>query len=134
MQASILLFHGSTLDAVMRIETTAPGFTSLLFSQDGSQLLATTADRHLLSYAVNTGTSPADGPLLTYMVSNSTYTVAGDLDSGPQNLLSCLVYLDCLALVDLSIFCLMDCTLHTLPAARNCMSSIINIVMTYLMS
>ena len=88
MQASILLFHGSTLDAVMRIETTAPGFTSLLFSQDGSQLLATTADRHFLSYAVSTGTSPADRPLLTYIVSSNTCAVGGDRDSGPQNLLS----------------------------------------------
>ncbi|KAA6425283.1 MAG: hypothetical protein FRX49_04777, partial [Trebouxia sp. A1-2] len=50
--ASILLFHGSTLEAIRRIESTAPGFTNLLFSQDGSQLLATTADRRLLTYAV----------------------------------------------------------------------------------
>ncbi len=55
MQASILLFHGSTLEAIRRIESTAPGFTNLLFSQDGSQLLATTADRRLLTYAVGNG-------------------------------------------------------------------------------
>ncbi|DBA73164.1 TPA: hypothetical protein ACH3X2_010098 [Trebouxia sp. C0005] len=53
--ASILLFHGSTLEAIRRIESTAPGFTNLLFSQDGSQLLATTADRRLLTYAVGNG-------------------------------------------------------------------------------
>jgi len=55
MQASILLFHGSTLEAIRRIESTAPGFTNVLFSQDGSQLLATTADRRLLTYAVVNG-------------------------------------------------------------------------------
>ncbi len=55
MQASILLFHGSTLEAISRIESTAPGFTNMVFSQDGSQLLTTTADRRLLTYAVGNG-------------------------------------------------------------------------------
>lgn len=56
LQASLLLFHGTTLEAVRRIESTAAGFTNLLFSTDGTQLLATTADRRLLTYNVVNGT------------------------------------------------------------------------------
>ena len=53
LQASILLFHGSTLEAVRRVESNAAGFTGLQFSQDSSQLLAATADRRLLTYATD---------------------------------------------------------------------------------
>ena len=53
MQASILLFHGSTLEAVRRIESSAAGFTGLQFCQDGSKLLAATCDRRLFTYAID---------------------------------------------------------------------------------
>ena len=53
LQACILLFHGSTLEAVRRIESNAAGFSGLQFCQDGSQLLAATADRRLLTYATD---------------------------------------------------------------------------------
>lgn len=56
VQASILLFHGSTLEAVRRIESSAAGFTGLQFCHDGTQLLAATADRRLLTYSID-GTS-----------------------------------------------------------------------------
>ena len=53
MQASILLFHGSTLEAVRRIESSAAGFTGLQFCPDGSRLLAATCDRCLLTYTTD---------------------------------------------------------------------------------
>lgn len=63
LQASILLFHGSTLEAVRRIESNAAGFTGLQFSQDSSQLLAATADRRLLTYATDGMATDYHAPL-----------------------------------------------------------------------
>ena len=64
LQASILLFHGSTLEAVRRVESNAAGFTGLQFSQDSSQLLAATADRRLLTYATDGMATDYPAPLV----------------------------------------------------------------------
>lgn len=64
MQASILLFHGSTLEAVRRIESSAAGFTALQFCRDGSQLLAATCDCRLLTYTIDGKAADQDPHLM----------------------------------------------------------------------
>lgn len=66
MQASILLFDGHTLDAVRRIQCSATGFTCLMFTPDGAQLVAATADRSLAFFSTLTGEAQCATAYTTY--------------------------------------------------------------------